>query len=295
MKNSILTLTLLSLVVACGKKQENEESLSVDSLEAVVESGVTMISGMADEQSGSSLALKSNSNEMRPKVLDFILPTAYAVNCTRAFYQSCDNGIKSIDYSSCDIPGTSRSLDGQIQLSYSDLSCSLSNDGDSVTRTYDLSITGVRGGQISHSSSEQKDYREEVYGGGGRLTRTAAGWDLDILGRHSQLNFRGREIYDTSIRTLNTIEITGSLSRANRLITSGQIEVNHNKAEFTATMTPNNLQWTSSCCHPTSGSLNVVFSGSRTGNATVTFGEACGIATVDNDGQSNSIQLSYCE
>jgi hypothetical protein len=296
MKNSILiSIVLISTLVACGKKENNEEDVSVGSEEAAVESGITMIGGLADDQSGSSLALKSEVNNPYPNFMDILAPKAYAANCSRAFFQGCSSGVKSISYDGCEIPGTSKLLDGEVALTYTDSTCSLANNGESVTRTYDIQMSGIRGGVIGYSSAIQKDYREEEYGGGGRITRTPSGWEIDILGRHAQLTFRNREIYNTSIRTLSPVEVTGSLSRTSRLINGGQIEVSHNKAEFTATMTPNNLQWTGSCCHPTSGTLDVVYSGNITGQAIVTFGSVCGQATVDKDGQSKSIQLSYCE
>jgi hypothetical protein len=118
---------------------------------------------------------------------------------------------------------------------------------------------------------------------------------MDLHGKHhSFVGRRGREVYNVSLRTLQPIVITGGLSRANRLVNSGQIEVNHNLAKFTALITPSNIQWSSDCCHPVSGSLSVTYSGSKTGTSTVTF-QGCGSAQVNDNGQSEDIELSYCE
>jgi hypothetical protein len=170
----------------------------------------------------------------------------------------------------------------------------MASTGNTVTRTYNLEISGPRGGKINHSSDNRSDYRGTSYGGGGRLVKTAAGWDLSVLGRNSVLSFRGKNIFDVSVRTITPMNITGSLSRAGRVVNGGQLEVNHNLAGFTSVITPTNLQWSNTCCHPISGSLAVTYSGSKTGSATVSF-HGCGSASVNQGGQTSVIQMSYCE
>lgn len=291
--NKLMVFSLMVLMcVSCAKK--NETSSDVDPVEASVESGITMISGMADEQVGASLAYRAP--ETRPTVWASLLGSqAWAADCTRAYYSSCISGVKNANYNQCSISGTSRQLTGNVALTYSDMSCGLSSNGDTVTRTYSLKINGPRGGEVEHSSDSQTDYRNgSAYGGGGRLTKTSTGWQLDILGRHTTLKFSGRELFDVSIRTLSPLSVSGGLNRASRVVQGGQLEVNHNIAKFTTTITPSNLQWSAACCHPTSGSLSMSFSGTKTGSASVTF-NGCGSATVDQGGQTSTIQLSYCE
>ncbi len=300
MKSSTLKITVLSLMLAlaaCGKRNQTDDnsaqSLSVDPVEASVESGLTMISGMADEQAGSSYA--QMTSQQKGSVWQMLLgPQALADACTRAYFQTCNSGVKEANYNACLVSGTSRSITGSVDLSYSHTSCTLSTNGDSVTRTYDLEISGPRGGVVSHQSAVASDYRGSSYGGGGRITKTNAGWDLEVLGRHSQMQYRSREVFNVSTRTLSAMQITGSLSRSGRTVTGGQLEVNHNLSKFTSVIVPSNLQWTNSCCHPTSGSLSVTYSGSKSGSATVTF-QGCGSATVDQGGQQQQIELSYCE
>lgn len=294
MKKIILLLAVMGLMSACGKKntEENSSSLEVDPVEAAVESGITMVSGMADEQSGGSFALQSVSPTSIWEVM--LGPKAYAANCVRPYYSSCSSGVKSAVYDACDIAGTSRTITGHATLTYSHMSCTLASNGDTVTRTYDIDISGPRGGVVSHSSDSGTDYRGSTYGGGGRLTKTAGGWDAEILGRHSAMTFRGHNVFNVSVRTLVPLNVSGSLARASRVVSGGQLEVNHNIAQFTAVISPTNLTWTNSCCHPVSGSLSVNYSGSKSGSATVTF-TGCGSATVNEGGQQKTIELSYCE
>jgi hypothetical protein len=292
----VLLLASLALT-ACGKKNLTDDvsaaSVAVDPVEASIESGLTMISGMSDDQAGSSYAQMSSLQ--KPSIWQMILgDQAMADNCARAYFQACHNGLKIANYEACIVAGTNRSITGQVQLSYSHMSCTLASTGDQVTRTYDLDISGPRGGVLAHQSAVSVDYRGTSYGGGGRITKSASGWDLEVLGRHSQLSFRDREIFNVSVRTLAPLQISGTLSRAGRVISSGQLEVNHNVSKFTSVITPSNLTWSNACCHPTSGSLNVVYSGAKSGSATVTF-QGCGSATVDQGGQQQQIELSYCD
>lgn len=298
-KMALVLLTSAMLIsTACGKKPIDDKVSSmgsVDPVEASIESGMTMVSGMADDQAGSSYAQMSSASG-KASIWEVMLGVskAWAESCARAYWQTCNNGLKAVTYHGCSVNGTARTLSGSVQLSYSHMSCSLTNNGDSVTRTYDLDIAGPRGGVISHQSAVASDYRGANYGGGGRLTKTNAGWDLEILGRHTQLSFRDHEIFNISVRTLAPLQVSGALSRSGRMISSGQLEVNHNLSGFTSVLTPANLQWTASCCHPTSGSLSIVYSGAKSGSATVTF-QGCGAATVDEGGQSKQIELSYCD
>lgn len=286
-------LCLLLLTTSACKKNLQDESSSVDPVEASLETAMNMVSGLSDDQAGASYALRSEAT--KPSVIQWLMgPVAYAEACLRAYYATCVNGVKSATYNACDINYGSATLSGSVQLTYSHNSCTLTTNGDSVTRTYDVVFTGPRGGAISHSSALASDYRGTQYGGGGKLTVAPVGWTVDILGRHTNLTWKGRSLYNVSVRTLAPMSITGSLGRNGRILNGGQLEVNHNLAKFTSVIQPNNLQWQSTCCHPVSGSLNISFSGSKSGSATVQF-NGCGSATLDKDGQSQDISLSYCE
>ncbi len=304
MKTKILKSLALGLVqitllctVACGKKAQDDTSsatsLSVDPVEASIESGITVVSGMADDQAGSSYA--QLTSKIQPSIWQTMLgKQAFADTCARAYWQTCNSGVKEADYAGCTVAGTARTITGSVQLSYSHASCTLTTDGDSVTRTYDLAISGPRGGEVAHQSTVKADYRGTSYGGGGKLTKTSSGWDMEILGRHSQMTFRDKSVFDVSVRTLSPLQVSGGLARGSRMLNGGQLEVNHNLSKFTAVITPSNLQWSAGCCHPTAGSLSVTYSGSKTGTATVTF-QGCGTGVVDQGGQQQQIELSYCD
>lgn len=290
MKNQVIFLIFAASVFSACAPQEETITLSMDSDAVVIDSAASLLGGVADEQDGASYSMSTPV----PWKSQALIPIAYASSCSRPVYNSCMAGVKSESYVNC-VPGlTSFTLNGTATLTYSNGTCSLSSIGSSVTRTYNLTLQGPRGGTVSLTSNSKADYNGNSYGGGGRLTVTGAGWNMEILGKHKSFVFKTLNLYDVSMRTLSPINVTGSLSRASRVLNSGQLQVNHNNAGFTALLTPQSLGWNNSCCYPVSGSLGVTFSGSRSGSATVSF-PSCGQARVTENGQSKDIQLSYCE
>lgn len=280
------------LVVNCGMR-DNVASTTDESLSTSVEDAVTTMSAILDDQEGESYSV--NSQKSYPEMMDEILfPKAYAAGCIRPVLKVCDEGLKSSTFSDCTGYRGKVVASGQIDLDYSENDCSMTAVGHQVARTYEYELVGPRNGQLLVSSADHADYSGESVGGGAVLTRTSSGYDLEILGKHKIFTRNGRQLLDRSIKTLSPLEITGGLRRSVRRVSNGQLQVSHNKAEFKAVYTAENLQWSSSCCHPVSGTLSVAYTGSREGAASVTFG-SCGTATLDKDGETHDIQFSYCE
>lgn len=295
MKNIILVFSVLGLT-GCGLKKQ-DFTAQVSSEDAAVETAVGAISGLSDNQAGESYLAINNSfkEKMFIEMQNFFLPQAVASDgCQRPIFEACINGIREAIYNNCSPANSKASVNGYIRLTYSQNNCSMANVSDKVNRTYEVTISGPRGGSATLSSANKSDYNGDVYGGGGQLTKTASGFDVDVLGKNISLDYKGIELYNVSIRTLATVHVTGTLSRQNRLVDGGQIQVNHNKAKFTALFEPHNLQWQSGCCYPVSGSLSVTYSGSKTGSATVTF-NGCGLAKHSDGIQEKPVVLNYCE
>lgn len=294
-RSLLIAICTLSLLSSCGKKLSDTED-SVNSTEASVESGLAVVNGILDDQAGSSYAAMTpmKSSPIYVTLLRLAMPEAQAIACSRPVVQTCQSGIKSMTYNSCDLASTLFKMSGTIELSYSQSDCSLSATNSSVTRTYNVDITGPRSGVLSVTSNSSTDYNNFSYGGGGRLTKTASGWNLEILGKHKSFVRNGKQLFNVSMRTTSPWQVSGSIARGSRVISTGALEINHNIAKFTTLVTPVNLQYSSVCCHPVSGSLNLTFSGSKSGTATVTF-NSCGVATLVENGQSSALELSYCE
>lgn len=298
-----LGLALIGTLVACGQRQIDDSGFSASSLdneETSIESGVTALSALADDESGSSLAqgVRPDFNQAIAKVWQQLLPEAWAANCTRARFEACladgsGGAYRLTNYAQC-VLANNATLSGFVKLSYSDAACNI-DVGDTVNRTYDVTFTGVYGGTLAISSARHEDYRGITIGGGGTLARISANeWQLNLAGKHKVLSSPRRKLFDVSVRTTAPLTLTGSLSRQGRIVDGGSYEVNHNLAQFTATYQPHQLTWTGTCCHPISGSLDVVYSGSVTGSAQVTF-NGCGSATLVKDNLSRPLNLNYCE
>lgn len=293
MKNLFSICLVAILSMGCQKKAESIDSL--DEIQASVEGGVTVISGVADEQSNGSFADNRKSlSTYAYKVKNLLLPEAWAANCSRAVSEPCVNGVRTTTYSNCQVPFTNVTVSGLVTLAYSDAACSMQNNGDQVERTEEVSINGPYSGTLKISTAQHTDYRGVSLGGGGRLIKTVGGWSLEVLGKNSSYIRRSRELLNISTRTIAPLNVTGTLSRASRVVDGGSFEVIHNKAKFVATYTPHNLAWNSACCHPVSGTLDVAYSGSLNGSGVVTF-NGCGTADLEKDGLSQQISINYCE
>lgn len=296
LRSTIIIATVsasMMLTTACGKKPTDASSDSVSSSEAVVESSINTVGSFLDDQSGANYAVYSSQKSVN--IWESLLgSSAYAASCLRPYFSTCQNGVKSETYQDCQIGASNKTLSGTITLSYSHMSCTLATDGDTVTRTFDITVSGPRGGVLTKSSAVHADYKGDSYGGGGKITKTSAGYNLEFLGKNLALTKNNKSLFDISVRTLSPLQITGGLSRSQRRISNGSLEVNHNLAKFTSVITAQDLQWDNSCCHPISGSLSIAYSGSRTGTSSVQF-NGCDTANLQEDGQTKQIEFSYCE
>jgi hypothetical protein len=294
--SKVLAYSLICLsMVNCARKAA-EDATSSTAMEDSFESAVTSVASAYDDENNSNFAWR-NPNQMKTSTAQYIwqtlIPNAQAANCQRARMATCASGVRTGEFEDCQMGAGLFSMNGSTQLQYSQSNCSLALDNDYVTRSFDYQIEGPRGGVLNVSSADHMDYRGQTIGGGGRLTKIAAGYQADILGKNKRLSVRGQERFSISVRSLQPF-ISNQLPREGRILSSGQLEVNHNLAGFTALMTVNNLQYTGSCCHPVAGSVTTEFSGSVTGTARLTF-ESCGLASLEKDGNTEAITLSYCE
>lgn len=290
---NLLTILLLSIMItSCGREEEVVNQAIADS----VESAISAIAGVADEQAGETVT----SSEPTPieNLLNnlTIIPSAYAAVCSgRAFNQACSSGVRSISYSNCTIGSSSHTLSGNVSLTYSDsANCDIDTNGETVTRTYDFTRTTNWGAKIRTFSSSKTDYEGNTYGGGGRLTKTASGFDLTVLGKHrTRTTAGGRAALDISMRTTSDISLD-QIARNNRTINGGTFVIAHNLAKYKVSLSPSNLTYTSSCCYPTGGTINVTYSGIISGSGSVTF-TSCGSATLSRDAESYDITFYSCE
>ncbi|MEQ1877022.1 MAG: hypothetical protein ABL958_10280 [Bdellovibrionia bacterium] len=286
----LLALLVATSLIGCGKaKDDGDDNSQFSEAGHSLEGTINALSSISDDASDASVSSFSTASA-----------SAASSFCQRPASQACvasgANGVRAISYSGCVIPYSVITATGDAALTFNSNTCSLANTGDQVNRTYDVTFEGYYGATLRVSSESHQNYEGNTLGGGGLLTKTATGWEISVLGQHRVFKTRrGREVGNVSIRTVQPSIVTGTLTKVNRTVNSGQLEVAHNIAKVTATYTPSNLHWEASCCYPISGSLNVTLRGNDTRSADIAI-TGCGTAKITyNDGTVEDHTFRYCE
>lgn len=289
----ILTLSTVTLIgFGCGKlgsydfasNEIDESSQSAgDDLSSMDES----VSGAVSTREGVEEALETFA------LADQADRNSRAI-CTSANFASCGAGARTRDFDNCTIGTTT--WDGTINLAFSDATCKMDSAGKTVTRTLaspGMIITGRRGGTITATTDTATTWDGTSVGGGHRLTRTATGYTLSILGIHRSGKIGTTEFMNISRKTTTDLTITGT-GRNGRTVTAGTIVTYHNLKDFNMAWTPSNLTWGADCRCPTSGTMTGTATGSVEGTFTMTFGSTCGSVTLAKDDSSETVTLDSC-
>lgn len=173
-------------------------------------------------------------------------------------------------------------------------------NGQSMTRTSSgLVIDGYYGGTLTFNTLAHSTYdRTDISNRGVTVTNLGRYRSIDIeSARRTLRNADGKTLFDVSITTDNQILMTGNRSSANRQVNAGVMRVYDNTEKYTAQITFQNLKWgRSTCCYPTSGSVQTTYEGSKTGTSTILFTNDCGSAKHTNeDGETKDFTLIQCE
>lgn len=282
MNKMVMILSVVGVAAGCGRFQ-------VDEAEEVGQTVGDVFASYDEAGQGAGLAWTPmyrrdlSRGTLLDRALDLAMPSAQAATCNAVRFAQCVSGTKSKDLAGCSFGGVD--LAGTVELSFSQTDCSLGLAGDTVTRTADFTLTGRRGATLTVSSA----------GGGQQVTRTDTGWTYRVLGLHREMSGPlGKKLFDIDTRTTADIGVTGN-SRANRVVSGGTLEIRHNLAKYTTTLSPSQLVWTATCNCPVSGEL--------TGTVARDDGEVkdasllvtgCGTATVTLGDESKDVVFDRC-
>jgi hypothetical protein len=272
------------------------------SAEEAVQSGASAISGGANAGNSQTGAISKSftatpSENFAAHLEQAISPNAYAtVGCGQfAVQDACSSGSKSANYVNCLTWGGV--INGSIDLTYSSATCAMAT-GNSLIRKVNLTRDGIFGATITTDSTNPSTaYDGTAVGAGATITNTGSGtYTYSLDGVHKvRTTPLGKTAYDVNVMTSSPMTLSGSLS-GNRTVDGGSVVVYHNLAKYTAIFTPHNLSYNSAtCCHPTSGTLDVSYSGSVNGGGSVSFNSTCGLVTLTLDGESQEVNLHGCE
>jgi hypothetical protein len=303
MGTMILTVTLF---VGCGKSNSDAGSDSASEVAA------GNIAGIANATEGSgTLAAFNVPQAAVEKIQAFLnpIPEAFADGqCPTWATTSCDsNGNLVLTFTNCH-----RGLsvwNGSETLAFSSRAvCDARTNGDvplsgSVDRTFGDPTTRTLGNiQVSFDTTSLSGYQTQVAGGvhvdfgqdaSGDPQRT-----VDIKGIHevatnvSQNSTRWDHTFYSDPANPMVIVKSG----AKKTIPSGNFTLEHNLAKWTAAVTvKSTLSFSADCCHPTGGSIESDYTGSKTQSETLTFKSTCGEATLTAaDGSSVDVLLKHC-
>lgn len=296
MKLIIITILLLGLI-SCKKEDNKNVTLSTDAIDGyadTIETGLNAISGATDDASNESVIAQVKPSLFERLIEQAFLSNAYAATCSRNL-SGPSSGVCTRNVN-CDYGPYLWS--GSVQLSYSNGStCSLGSVGESYTRTVNFTRSGPRGSLLT-TSATRNTYTGSSLGGGIVVTKAdnAGSVDLEILGQHKILTrTNGSTIFDISLSTQTGSSLQmNQLGRNGRTVSSGVIEIFHNRALYKAERSISNLSFSSNCCYPTSGSISSTFTGSLSGSGTITF-NSCGNFTATLNGQTKSYSMANCE
>jgi hypothetical protein len=288
MQQMILFVSLFFLVSCQAQKESSLTSSSeLQDYMDTIEAGVNGVSGAADDATHASVVAESQHRFWS----SLFISEAIAA-CDRSLVHhgggSCSRNV-NCDYGSYLWSGT-------VELNFANqTACGLNGAGDSFTRAVNFARTGPRG-TLQTTSQLRTTWDGMDIGGGISVTQIDGNGNLEveIFGQHKILTRTGGEtIFDITLSSSTPLSMN-KLSRNGRHISSGVIEIRHNRAQFTVEHSLQGLTYNSSCCYPTGGSIISHFTGARSGIGTVTF-SGCGSVTATINGQSKNFSLAHCE
>lgn len=195
----------------------------------------------------------------------------------------CSSNSQTYTYNDCSGQLTGAIYSGALGLAFSD-SCTLAlADSHSVlVTTSNFTTTSADTTVIMWSSATHQNYLGTSYSGGYRITNQGSYNELLPIALHRQKSSSvGTSIFDHTIRPANdaipTLQIDEGFALGQRLVT-GFITVDSNSLGFTASIQMAGVIFGSATCgHPTHGTVDVKFGGSKSGEQHFTFlDEPCG-------------------
>ena len=318
MKNITLLLLIIGLTVSCSKDKggDTPDDSYTDNQVNLIESAIgTINSSLNDEEQVNSYAKFQST----PRIFHLIIPQAYADNqCSIARFSpsigthSCagteDDRLVTANFNGCSTGSYNNiSLSGQVYLTFdSPSTCdswvnggSLPTAGSVIRSTTNFSRTYKRL-SVTMRSDYDYNYKSEPIVGGIQTIFSVGSRSVNIIGVTREgvyTSARGVQtpIFHHSIHTPSPLQVSGTKAQGNRVITSGEIQIDHNLAEYSLNAQVSNIAYSSSCCYPTSGTLSFNRSGAISGSLSVTFSNVCGEISYSTPEESGTKQLNSCE
>lgn len=291
--NILGILIVFSCILACQKKEED------DIEEMGQQLGDTMAS--IDEVGGSTgeypttSALKRGAERMfarlvkdQPLSFSFLsnafLPNALAGRCaTDPTFSACNSQKITRTFGNCTVGSALFSGTVQFNFTNNDGDCRLNEDGESVSRAPNFTVTGQRGAELIVTVSGNA---------GQTITRTGANtftFENDGI-RRQFITGGGQTLFNFTTQTTSAITITGT-TRSDRVIDGGTLRITHELASITCDVSPNDLTWSTGCNCAVSGNWSGTCSD---GDAVAMTIAGCGEASFTKGDISVNVVFDRC-
>ncbi len=216
--------------------------------------------------------------------------TLLAQECRSAVDQTCDLGVKENRFSECEILLGAIKWNGFHRLEYDSNGCSSSVTADEFVHKYNINVSNSSDSLTTlYSTVNHSNYKGEKVGGGEIYRRTSSGFELEIIGRRVKLD-SGFLSIDQSISSEGPIRFENS--NGDRIV-SGTVVSNYNRFSYSSKAVIDQLTIDSTCCYPSSGSVQLSFEDDIQGEASVEF-QSCGLVKVNLETIVREIQLPAC-
>jgi len=279
--NLALVFWLIGLTTACTKNSD-----SPNNLDAVGASIHQMLSDADETLSPSGqITARAPLKDWLERGWELLIPSAYAASCwSIGFTCNGSTGVATRDFGSgCTLGfgGLTRTGTVSVTLAKADTSgtCSRAQAATTV-RKPNFAITSRSGAQLAVTSAGVTAYDTTVtFGEGQKLTHQGGeNYTWETFGVNRKLTSGATTLYDISTRTGTPLSIVGT-AREGRRITGGTLQIFHNVAEYTSSLTFEDIEYSASCNEPVAGTLHGELTGSLAGTLTVTF-NGCGSSTL---------------
>ena len=292
MLNKSLIVLLIVAVSASIYSCVGTNTVNYDTdLSVVTESGLTVVSSIADDASTGELGVSSIENDLI-QVNEFTCANGWS---------TCSNGVKTRT-TTCNNPAVGYTKDIALSFFNSngtvDTTCSgVATVGNYVVKSGEETLVIPINGDYTSTSGAQDNYSGVSIGGGAELSKRADGSILMHINGITKIHTDR----DGVIQWTNSVHsdpasplVLNQLARNGRKISSGTIIVDHNESDFTAAITFNDVTYTTTCCYPVGGTITVTLSGSRTGTGTLTFSSLCEQSYYSGDISGETLMMISC-
>jgi hypothetical protein len=179
--------------------------------------------------------------------------------------------------------------------------CSMTlGDGDAVVRTSKgLTLAFQSGESVATDTLGGTAYDGTVIPATGVASALAAGvTTIAVNGAHLiYKDSTGNQKEEAFVVSTTPIHMQGQQADGSLVITDGALRVYHQMDKHISDVTLQQIAFSDkTCCHPVSGSITEVMSGSQTGTRSATFTSTCGaVQVVDTDGSTATYNLPSCQ